>query len=390
MMACRVCRSEIPAPAFFSAAPALTSINTQIGIDTAVYLCETCGHAQNPDIPDIAAFYDKDYRISLQGDDHDQIFAVDAAGKPIFRTDHQARLSLGLLNLPEGALVLDYGAAKATTLQRMLAARPDLVPHVFDVSSDYQQAWQGWVEAGHQAVYGIPDHWNGRFDAAMSHFAIEHVADPMDFLRSLRALLNPSGRLLLSLPDVHGNPGDMAVADHLNHFTLPSLQQALTQAGFGVETVDRTSFPGAFFVTAVASPTGTDHGTLPAPEAVADAHRRNAAICAFWEDAHRRMDEAADRMAGEVCAIYGAGFYGTWIGHKIAGRMDIAAFLDQNPGLQGAARLGKPILPPDGLPPHVRHVFAGLNPLKARAIMASVPALKDKDIDIIWLEDQPA
>lgn len=379
---CRVCGTEIAEPAYRGAAPALTSIMTSLGSETIVHVCPRCSHAQCPDMPDIQAFYDTEYRISLEADDHDQLFAVGADGVPIYRTDHQAAISLRMLDLPSGALILDYGAAKSDTLRKMAGQRPDIVPHVFDVSSDYAFAWQGWVRAEHQATYTIDADWHGRFDAVMSHFAIEHVAEPMAFLAQIRALLKPGGRLLLSLPDVQGNPGDMIVVDHLNHFTAPSIRHALEASGFAVDDLNASDFPGAFFVGATAQ----GAGSAASADDVAEAVRRNIEICRFWTKAHERLADARDRLIGQRCAIYGAGFYGSWIAQQLSGKLEVVAFLDQNPNLQGTSHLGSPVLNPAALDETIRTIFIGLNPLKARAIIAAMPLFEQRDLDLVWLD----
>lgn len=384
MKNCRVCGNGLGPAVYEAPAPALTSIFTAIDIPTAVHLCGTCGHAQGPDLPDIQAFYDTQYRISLESDDHDQIFATGADGTPIYRTDHQTAISLDLLGLQQDALVLDFGAAKAGTLRKITARRPDVVPHVFDVSSDYRDAWQGWVLPENQATYQVPPTWQGKFDAVMSHFVIEHVADPVAFLKTIRQLLKPEGLLLLSLPDVSGNPGDMAVVDHLNHFSQASLSYAFNKAGFNPVKLDTTSFPGACF--AVATPAVIDDvEDVPDATAVAQAVAQGISICEFWQDATRRIDAAAKRYAGKRCAIYGAGFYGSWIHGHVKGALDIAAFLDQNPNLQGTTHFGHDVIAPADLPEDIEVVFMGLNPLKARAVAAQVPALSRQGLDLVWL-----
>src|SRR6185437_12925887 len=97
--------------------------------------------------------------------EHDQLYAV-AEGTPVYRTDRQAELVLEFVDIPEGALLLDYGAAKATTLKKLLARRPDVVGHVFDVSVDYVSSWESWLSADHCATYTLPDSWTQIFDAA--------------------------------------------------------------------------------------------------------------------------------------------------------------------------------------------------------------------------------
>ncbi|MET1756952.1 methyltransferase domain-containing protein [Novosphingobium sp. RD2P27] len=382
MALCRVCGSTLGEPAYQAAAPALTSIMTALNSDTVVHVCERCSHAQCPNMPDIQTFYDTTYRISLEADDHDQLFALAADGRPLYRTDHQAAISLRMLELPPGALILDYGAAKSDTLRKLVEHRPDIIPHVFDVSRDYVFAWQDWVRAEHQATYTIDPSWHGRFDAVMSHFAIEHVAEPIAFLAQIRAVLKPGGRLLISLPDVHANPGDMIVVDHLNHFTDPSIRHALKATGFTVNEINRADFPGAFFVSATAR-----EGNLAGPEdGVAAATAQNREICRFWKKAYASLTQTRDRMAGQRCTIYGAGFYGSWIAQQLSGAMDVVAFLDQNPKLHESQHMGIPVRHPAELDETVDTIFIGLNPLKARAIMASVSFPTHRDLNLVWLD----
>ncbi|OLP45057.1 class I SAM-dependent methyltransferase [Rhizobium oryziradicis] len=384
MMACRVCQAKLEKPVYEASAPALTSMMTFVDSPTVVYVCDACGHAQSCDLPDVDSFYDTDYRISLQSEDHDQIVGTSAEGDPIFRTDHQAALGLRLLDIPQGARVLDYGAAKATTLRKMVQARPDLHPHVFDVSHDYASAWQGWVRDEDQAIYEVPAAWHGRFNIIISHFVIEHVRDPIAFLKTLRDLLAPGGRILVSMPDVAANPGDMTVADHLNHFSVSSLKYSFALAGFTVEVIDTTAFPGAFFAVAVRNDVLEAPNVEPA-EVLAGATKAQD-ICRFWERATRTIDEAAKRLNGCRAVIYGAGFYGSWINSRIVADIAPTAFLDLNPNLQGSMHFDRPVLVPADIDERTDVVFVGLNPLKARAIIAGQPALNKPGLDLVWID----
>ncbi|OCP23021.1 MULTISPECIES: methyltransferase domain-containing protein [unclassified Ensifer] len=382
MTACRVCGGDIATPTYEVPAPALTSIMTLLDVPTRVFICGACGHAQSDDIPDIKTFYDTGYRISLNSENHDQIFSVAEDGTIIYRTDHQAALALRLLDLPHGAAILDYGAAKADTLRKMTVARSDIRPHVFDVSADYATAWQGWLPAAAQAVYSVPEPWRENFDAVMSHFVIEHVADPVGFMRAVRKLLRPDGSFLFSVPDVVGNPGDMTVADHLNHFSETSLSRALSDSGFKLRIIDKTSFPGAFFVVAQRTDAATETADATA---VAVSAQEARDICAFWEQASEKLKGDVARYAKRKVAIYGAGFYGSWIYGRIGDTVDVVAFLDRNENLQGATHFGVPVLRPEHLPDEAEALFVGLNPLKARDAIAAQPWLQRRGLDHVWL-----
>jgi SAM-dependent methyltransferase len=389
---CRVCGAALGAPDYAAPAPAMTSLSTRIAVPTEVSVCRACGHVQSPDLPDVRAFYDHDYRISLQSDDHDQLYDTGPDG-PVFRTAHQTALVLALA-LPQGARVLDFGAAKAATTRRLLALRPDLVVHVFDVSEDYRPHWAGWVAAAQQATYALPAAWSGRFDLITAHFVLEHVAAPVPVLADLARCLAPGGRLFFTVPDPVGNPGDLLVADHLSHFVPSSIRAALDAAGLRAVSLRQDLFRGAHVVVAQAG--AAQAGAVQAGAAQAGAVQAGAVLAGAGDGTGDAADPATtlallDRwrglfaglaadLAAEMAAaqaagdparpariaIYGAGFYGALFA-PVAGP-GLVAFLDRNPHLQGTRLEGRPVLAPEACPP-VDLVIAALNPARARAIL---------------------
>jgi SAM-dependent methyltransferase len=370
---CRICQSPLGAPDFARPAPAMTSLSTWIAVPTEVSVCDRCGHVQSPDLPDVQAFYDHDYRISLQSDDHDQLYEAGPGG-PVFRTQHQAAL-LVTLDLPPGARLLDFGAAKAATTRKLMAQRPDLSPHVFDVSEDYRDHWAGWIAPEAQATYRLPQDWTGRFDLVTAHFVLEHVADPVAVLRDLARCLAPEGRLFFTVPDPIGNPGDLLVADHLNHFVVSSLQAALQAAGLSALSIRQDLFRGAHVVLAKAgdpSPVPVPapvpvSGAVPVPEQGPATAR---ALLGQWDRLLTGLAAALRAPgSGETpprIAIYGAGFYGVLFAPLVG--PGLVCFLDRNPHLQGSRIESRPVLAPEACPP-VDLVVAALNPARARAIL---------------------
>lgn len=373
LASCRVCAASLGAPDFDDPGPSLASIRAVLEVPTRVWLCATCGHAQGPDLPDLADFYDRQYRISLDVDGHDQLYQ-NAAGEAVFRTEKQAEIVL-TLDIPWGAAVLDFGAGKATTLQRVLALRPDLHPHVFDVSTDYAAHWATWVPNDAQATYDLPEAWTGRFDLITAHFVLEHVPDPVAVLAEMRRCLAPEGRIFLTVPDAGGNTGDLLVVDHLNHFSRSSLDRALDRAGLAAAMVDREAFGGAFAVTAKA-------GNLTAPAPVDLAPMR--AALDQWRGILDRL--GARRLRAPV-AIYGAGFYGSIVAARLA--TPPACFLDRNPYLQGQSHLDLPVLPPEECPAGLATLVAALNPRIARDVLEGQMPWLPQGVEVIWLDEGP-
>ena len=364
MKACRICNHDLGMPDYAAPAPAMTSLSTRIAMPTEVYVCRDCGHVQSPDLPDVQAFYDHDYRISLQSDDHDQLYAIEN-DMPIFRTEHQARL-LEMVDIAQDANVLDFGAAKAHTLRRFLSKRPDLNPFVFDVSEDYRTHWADWIPTDSQATYRLPDHWNGKFDLITAHFVIEHVADPIDVLRSLAGCLRTGGRLFFTVPDPVGNPGDMLVADHLNHFVPSSLDRLLHLSGLKPISIRQDLFRGAHVILAEVGESDLHLETDVKPA---------LDVLNAWRTTLDTLPALLEGGGNGPIAIYGAGFYGSLFSGYTGERA--ICFLDQNPHLQGGTLSGLPILAPKECPP-VAVVLAALSPKRARTILpANQPWLPD-------------
>jgi SAM-dependent methyltransferase len=379
---CRVCGSALGDPALDLAAPALTTANATIDAPTRVYVCDVCAHVQSPEPPDLAAYYDTNYKISLDSEEHDQLYEM-RDGAPVYRTDRQAEVVLQTADLRQGARVLDYGAAKAQTLQKILARRPDLSPHVFDVSDDYRPFWATWLTAESTASYSVPEPWRGRFDLVTSHYVLEHVADPVGALRGLAGLLAPGGRVFFSIPDWSQNTGDLLVADHINHFTAASIHRLAHEAGLKVDTLDAGALPSAFAVTCRLAETASDPVAKSEIEGSAALARATARAL---DRACHQLDREFDTNAERSTAVYGAGFYGAFLLTRMAGKISPICCLDNNRHLWGKTLFDVPIAAPDALPDDVDVVYVGLNPARAREIAASVPALQRPGLDLFFIE----
>jgi SAM-dependent methyltransferase len=378
---CRVCGATLGDPALDLAAPALTTTNENLDAPTRIYICDVCAHVQSPEPPDLAAYYDTNYKISLDSEEHDQLYEM-RDGAPVYRTDRQAEVVLEKAVLAQGARVLDYGAAKAQTLQKILARRPDLSPHVFDVSDDYRPFWATWLSADSTASYTVPDAWRGRFDLVTSHYVLEHVADPVGALRTLSSLLAPGGRVFFSIPDWTQNTGDLLVADHINHFTAASIRRLAREAGLTVDTLDTGALPSAFVVTCRLGETEP----LVAKSVIEASAVKARSTALDLERACRQLDRDFEANAERTTAIYGAGFYGAFLLTRMAGKVSTTCCLDSNRHLWGKALFDVPIAAPDALPANVDVVYVGLNPARAREIAASVPALQRPGLDLFFIE----
>lgn len=382
-MKCCACGAEKCDLVYHYPAPAITSLSTILEVDTRVYICSVCGHMQSADLPDVQKFYDTEYQISLTSEDADQLYDV-VDGVPVYRTQYQAGLILDFVDLPNGASVLDYGAAKAKSLFRLRERRPDISPHVFDVSEDYRSYWQEWVPKEQQATYSAPAGWNGRFDLITAHFVLEHVREPVEIFSDIARLLSPTGRFFFSVPDVLGNPADMIVVDHLNHFTQTSLPVALDRAGMKIERIDTSRLRGAFVVVAVLKEVG-EKAARSAPAEVDLQIQSLKKCCDAWHAAEKFVADAQSGSAGKKVAIYGAGVYGTFVYARIRNNGGAVCFVDRNPHVHGRDHLGVPVVPPEALSADIGILYVALNPAIARKAMADLGLDQRKGLELVYL-----
>ena len=102
-------------------------------------------------------------------------------------------------------------------------------------------------------------HSDKKYDLVYSFHVIEHIPDPVAYVKKAHALLNKDGKLLIECPswDLHcfGDIKQTIWEPHLQYFTLSSMYVLLAGNGFAVQEID---FIGnALFVLAIKSENNT-------------------------------------------------------------------------------------------------------------------------------------
>lgn len=379
---CPVCDGPLGEPLYRSAERfSITSLCQVLPGQTLVYFCDRCGHLATPPLPDLEKFYDQEYTILIDSEDEDQLYEV-RDGRQVYRYDHQVDTLLRKLDLPAGAKVLEYGAAKGATLRRLAARRPDLQAHLFDVSDMYRPFWARFCPADRCATYKLPGAWQGHFDAVLAFFVLEHVADPRDMIAVNASLLRPGGQLYLIVPNAYGNVVDFVVADHVNHFSAPSLRALLGAGGLADIEVDDKAHRAAFVVRATKGP-----GAVPASGAGAVGELRAQAqqMARHWREYGERVRALeASHPAEAPVAIYGSGVYSTFLTSSLRHPERVRCYIDRNPHRQGKRHLDRDVVAPAALPGDVQHAYVALNPLVARREMEHVPGWEGRQVHLLY------
>lgn len=380
--ACNLCEHALGEPIYRSPDDrSITSTGEIRSGCTMVYFCDRCGHLQTTPLADLAGYYDHDYRILIDSEEEDQLYSIERDGRKVFRVEHQVATLLNGLDLPHGAHVLDFGCAKGAMARRLVERRPDVRIHLFDVSNVYEPFWQRFADHSRCATHDVPAEWHGRFDLVMSYFVMEHVADPVASLRQQAALLKPGGALYFIVPNVYTNSADLIVADHVNHFGAASLSTLMELAELRLDDIDDETHRSAWVIKA----TNADPVPVPRPDMGA-LRDRVTEMSAFWSSLADRIRVFEAQHNGDAeAAIYGSGFYGTFIASCLTRPNRVRCFLDRNPYRQGKELMDRQIVAPDALDQRINTVYVGLNRTSARQAVESITSWQGRYHEYFYL-----
>jgi 2-polyprenyl-3-methyl-5-hydroxy-6-metoxy-1,4-benzoquinol methylase len=382
-MHCNLCGLPLDQPVYRSPGDlSVTSICELYSFRIEVYYCPRCTHLQTPQLTDLEAYYDHSFKMLVDTEEEDHLYEV-AGDQRVYRYPHQAKTLLAKVLLPAGARALDYGCAKGTTLRHVLAQRPDVQAHLFDVSRSYIPFWEKFLPPENWAVYEPKEDWASYFDLVTSFFVLEHIAHPVSTLTAVRKLLRPQGQVYFILPNVYANICDFVVADHVNHFSAASLRYAFAAAELDLVEIDQRSHHNAFIV--IARNGGPQEPGLPTSADRERFQARADEMAAYWRTFADRIHNFESGHKPEPSAIYGAGVYGALTAITLADRSKVVCFVDRNRHLQGRTFLEKPILAPEQLPPEVRVIYVGLNPAIAKAEMKKLPSWVGRPLTYYYL-----
>lgn len=380
---CNVCGTKLIEPIYTSTNNvSITSLCQVWPVSTTIFFCSCCGHVQTAEETNLADYYAENYKILLDSEEEDQIYEV-CNGKSIYRTDHQVEAFFSLVTPPENARILDFGCAKSGTLRRIVERRSDIVPHLFDVSDMYLPFWGRFVKPENWAIFTTKNSWNSHFDLVTSFFSLEHAADAQGTVKKIASLLKPGGMLYAVVPNIFTNIADLIVVDHINHFTETSIRFVMQAAGLSILNIDSDLHTGAFVILA------QNDGVKAAEkhqELVPSIGPLVERMVAFWKSASGNVRAfELEQALGKRAAIYGSGFYGTFIGTCIQNVSAIDCIIDQNPFLQGKRLFDKPVVSPDDLPPQVEVMYVGLNPVTARNTIGAVASWANSKLTFFYL-----
>jgi len=197
-----------------------------------VHVCSVCGYAFNIAFDPAAAIYDKNYNNDVPS--------------PLF-WEYYREIAGYLHNkyLPSGGTVLDIGCGKGQFIDVMTRDFPDVKAVGIDPSCESQQRERLTLISDRFP----PAHPFPAPDLIVCRHTLEHIQDPVSFIRRISERVIPETPVFFEVPDASWIVKNLAFWDwcyeHVNYFVPSSAVMAMRVGG--IEQVShRTAFGGQY------------------------------------------------------------------------------------------------------------------------------------------------
>jgi SAM-dependent methyltransferase len=344
--------------------------------DIELVYCRGCGHLHNAAFDPGRVAYSSDYENSLHHSPRFQAYAQALAARLV--DDHGLR----------GRTVVEIACGQGDFL-KLLCEAGGSRGIGFDPSYTPGRGGAGNSSAALSFVkdYYGEAHADVAADLICCRHALEHIAQPVAFLRTVRRAIGGRGTpVFFEVPNAQHTIEGLGVWDliyeHCGYFWEGSLVEAFRRGGFRATRV--ASEFGAQYLTIDALPAdeSSHAGAGLAAEGAPSLGQLETAVSRFAEAYRAKVDRWQDvlgalRRDGRRAVLWGAGSKGVSFVNALRPGDTIDCLIDLNPHKHGrfVPCTGQEVRPPESLKARPPDAVIVMNPLYADEIGASLRAL---------------
>ena len=216
-----------------------TSMLVRKSSDYPLSICQHCGHVQ------ISSEYTSELFKNLYF--HSAQEAVMWHESLLnSNSPYEEMVSFALSDLAPNTIV-DFGCGEGKLLEATHSATPKSTLIGIDFNDRFSQKNIRYLSFDLNQLQNLSnDHWPNGVDLAMASHVLEHVIDPVDFLRQIKKQLSPTGAIFIEVPDFSERHNIESIGmsnlinlQHIHYFTVDSLNYAAHKAGLKAVKIAR-------------------------------------------------------------------------------------------------------------------------------------------------------
>jgi hypothetical protein len=225
-----------------------------VGIQLDYVFCLGCGvvfQRERPDADDLSSYYRETYRAIVQGSEA-------PTEKDLRVQAGRARALMPLVTscMQEIRVHLDVGSSAGSLLREV-----QKLYNCKSIGIEPGDAYRSYSrQLGTRTVSDLdqlPSELRGRIDFVSMVHVLEHLAEPVRYLETIRRdWMAEEGALLLEVPNLYGH--SCFEAAHLTAYSPAALKETLRRAGYEVLSLNRHGAPRSrlipLYLTALARP----------------------------------------------------------------------------------------------------------------------------------------
>lgn len=309
-------------------------------------ICRSCGFVQK--IADDAFMRDceeiyRTYAVYYQADGQEQKVFEQSKGLSQSRSESILTQLLKQNTIPASGTLLDVGCGNGNLLRSFSKLYPSWILSGLEFDEKNRAPIEKIENV--RAFYSC-DLMDiaGQFDMISMIHCLEHIVDPVHFLRKVKDKLTSQGLLLIEIPTYTLNPFDLVIADHCMHLDMNNIKNLLERYGFEIILASTDIVPKE--MTILARKNVVSKTMLSVSETVLEDSRRGLLSAIAWL---KENIACASRIAHhDELGIFGTSISGTWLYNEIPDQ--IAFFVDEDQDRINKLFLGRPVYHPKNLP----------------------------------------
>ena len=335
-----------------------------------IRVCFRCGHVQKAMDEQWRSaarrIYGKYDLYHQSGGVEQVLFGADPRGALTRSTQLLDRLQTRS-RLPRRGRMLDVGCGNGAMLRSFAAMFPDWLLTGAEQNDRYRDEVSliPGVQRFHSGSLGSLDE---TFDLIAVVHVLEHVPQPVQFLRQLASKLAPGGKLLIQVPDLSKNPFDLLVMDHSSHFVQETLVALARTTGYAVQEQAADWVSKELTLVLSASPTTSQFESAANAQSIAVVDGSLAWLGLLVAQAH-------NLAAASHFGIFGTAIAGTWLGGVLRESVDF--FVDEDQHRAGRPHLQRTVLLPAQVPAG-SCVYLALPPELAYSVNTRLSAISNR------------